>query len=340
MTLLYPLLLITLMIGGCSGKKDGKAMNIEQIQAKEGIPVRTQVVVPKQFAKELLYTATLSGIEESTSRAKVSDRVVSIAATVGQSVRQDQVIVTFPSETPTASYKQAKSGYENAKQLYQRMQKLYNDGGISRQDLDNAETNYQVALANLGSSGQMVHIKAPISGVVTAINVNEADMVSPGDVLFTIAKINQMKAKIWIPESEIAYIHKGDKVSGSWAGNKFNGNISSVALSMDPDKKAFLAEVIFSNANHMLKSGISIDIKAQVLNKANAIVVDRKNIVSISGKKVVFVNENNKAVLRAITTGVENGLQVEITSGLQAGEKLITDGANMVQNGSKIKVVQ
>jgi len=333
------LFVIIALFWGCGNKKAG-GKNMEQIQKEEGIPVRVMEIQNETYAETLTYNAVLSGIEEATATSLVGDVIVKINVKVGDHVNKDQVILSFPKDTPAAQFQQANSAYLNAKATYERMQRLFAQGAISQQDMDNVETGYKVAQANYGASESMINVKSPISGYVTNLLVNVGDKVNPGAELFTISNTNRYKAVIWISDSEISKIKKGQKAYAKWNDEVISGSITSVALAMDQSKKAFRAEVVFNEKTKYIASGVTAEISINTKIIPNTIVIERSSMVETEGKFYVWVMEDNKSVSKEILIGSNNGIRYQVTSGLSLGDKLIVEGLTMVYDGSLVKVIQ
>ena len=157
MFLLIPLIVgASIALSQC-GREAVSNNSMEKIYEDEGVPVRVETLEPGLFETKLSYHAVLSGIEESSVHAMVSDEVDMIYVQVGDYVEEDQVLISFPPDTPSAKYQQAKVGYENAKLTYERIEQLFQTGGISEQDRDNAKAAYDVAAADWDTY-VMVHV--------------------------------------------------------------------------------------------------------------------------------------------------------------------------------------
>jgi membrane fusion protein, multidrug efflux system len=330
---------VMLLALGC-GKKTAGGKNMEQIQKEEGIPVRVAEIKKVTYAETLTYNAVMSGIEEATVTSMAGDVITNIKVKVGDHVNKDQVIMTFPIDTPAAGYQQANSAYLNAKVTYERMQRLFAQGAISQQDMDNVETGFKVAMANFNASASMINVKAPINGYVTNLFVNVGDKVNPGEELFTVSNTSRYKAVIWIPDSEINRVKKGQKATAKWNDVSFNGAVSSVALAMDQGRKAFRAEIVFKDKTRYMASGVTVEISIDTMSIPNTIVIDRSNMVENEGRFYLWVVENDKAVKREITVGSNNGIRYQVTDGLSVGDKLIVEGMSMVYESALVKVIQ
>ena len=337
--ILVILTVVILMISACGKKKDD-AKNMQQLQNENGIPVRVDSVQTSTFEQILRYNATLGGLEESTPQAMVSDIILSLNAKVGQRVNKGDVIVRFPMNTPAAQYEQASSAFNSITSVYNRMKRLYEKGAISLQDYENVQTQYQVSKANLDASEQMINVRAPISGVITNIMVSQAERVFPGKELFTVASTGGYKAKIMVPDTEISKVRKGARVTATWQDQVLNGRVSSISMSLDQNTKAFNVEASFPGLKKNVGFGVTAEIDIEVLSKPNVIVVDRQSLVMENGNYFVWVNEAGKAVRRPVQIGLDNALEFEITSGLNVGDQLITEGVNMLTDNAKLQVIE
>jgi membrane fusion protein, multidrug efflux system len=326
------------LFSGCTRDKI-EAKNMDQIHKEEGVPVRTVKVTPTEFKTELSFHSVLTGIKESTAFAAMGDKVEKILVNVGDYVKKDQVLVTFPTDSPSASYFQAKVSFENAQTAFKRIDSLYKSGGISLQERDNAKTQFDVSKANWNSVKQMIKVKAPISGYVTKVHVSESDNVKKEAALVTIAQTDKLKAAIWVSEDEISNIETGMTATATWKGNRIEGTVTQVDMAMNAMRKAFRAVVEFDNTDKRLIAGTTVNVNIITSQKADAIVVERKNIISEQHKHYVFVVKNGKSEKRDITMGNQQGLDVEVLQGLRPGEVLVIEGQMLLKNDSKVKVV-
>ncbi len=323
----------------CSQER-AEAQNLEQIYKEEGIPVRIRKIELQPFSQELSYHSVLSGIKESVVYAMIADEVERVLVNVGDYVEKDQVLLTFPTDNPATRYYQAKVAFENARKAHERMQNLYRDGGISRQELDNATAAFEVAQADWEAVQKTVEVKAPISGYITKVDVRETDNVRRDDALFTISQTGRMKAVVWISDKEISDIRKGMAAYVAWNGERTEGRVVQVDLAMDPDKRAFQAVIEVANPERALKPGTTVEVKIVSYSDPQAIVVQRQDLLQEEGASFVYVLNQGVAEKRPVKLGRYYDLDVEILEGLKAGEDLIVEGQLLLEPGAKVKVIQ
>lgn len=326
------------ILAGCT-KQQSNAKSMEQLHRENGIPVKIKTVMKQPLSQTQTFHAVLRGFKESTASAKVADKVDKIHFSVGSKVNKDEVVISFPTDNPAAHYNQAKVSHEHSLATRNRMQNLYESGGISLQDYENAKTQYQVTKANWEANRQAVKVLAPISGIITQINVQETDNVAPGDKLFTVSQTNKLKGKLWVSEDQINDIKKGDLTTASWNGAQLVGKVVQVDMSMNTKNQAFGVVVELDNSAQKVKSGINAEITIQRGGGENVISVERKNLIKKENQYIVLVANNGAAEERKIKTGRTLGLDMEILSGLNPGDNLITEGQLLLKNGDKINIV-
>ena len=329
---------VMLLAAGCSKKEEIESKNLEQIQNENGVPVKVKTMELEDFTKFLPYNATLTGYRQSHASAMMGGRIEKIHAKVGDQVEKDQILIEFPEDAPGGQYVQAKSALELAEKTYNRMKKLYDLGGISLQDLDQLETQYNVSKANFDAVSQMLKVRAPISGMVTNIRVHETDNVKAETVLVTITQTDKMKAKLWATEEEVCQIKKGMNVTAKWQDKVLSGKVKEVAIAMDIAHNAFGVDVVFDNSQMMCKSGVIGEILIKTYS-TEAFVLPRKVVKEDNEGKYIFKVKSDKAVKSYITTGNENG-SYEIVSGILAGDAVIMEGFSLVSDGKKVKIVK
>lgn len=328
-----------MLISSC-GKKDSGSGSMEQLHKTQGIPVRLQTVELQKFGRELSYSAALGGIEESYGQAMLAETVASVNARIGDRVSAGQVIVSFPRSTPSAQYNQASTGLDATRQAYNRMQNLFTQGAISRQDLDNVETQYKLAQANLKTSEELINVRAPISGILTTMSVSPGDRSYPGQMLFTVSSANGYKAKLMVPDKEARSLQVGTPATATWGGVELSGKVTKLSLALDPYMKAVPVEVSFPGTKERISFGSTARITLNTMAKDDVVVINREFLVTKDNQTYVWVDVNNRATLRQITTGMDNQLQYEVLSGLQPGDKLIVEGLNLLSENAPLKILE
>ncbi len=332
------LVLISILISCSNEQTENRSM--EQIYREEGVPVRIKRLSPEPFSVESVYHAALTGIEESSAYASVGEKVEKVNVEVGDYVHKDDILLVFPTNSPDAQYFQAKVAYENAKLAYERIANMYTTGGIAKQQLDNTKATLDVAAANWDAAQKSVMIKAPISGFVTRVNVRESDNVKKEAELFTISRMDRLKARVWVSEEDVPLLSAGLPANARWQSIDIRGEVVQVDMAIDQYRQAFGADLVFDNPQKIKKFGITADIFIEIYRTDSAIVVEKKDLSREEKGYYVYAVEGNRAVKKFVETGLQNRLRVEILSGLSPGEQLVTEGQMLLEPDTKIRIIE
>lgn len=334
-----------LLVTGCTKTESATVedTSIETLQQKNGFPVRITEIKREDMTKWDEYTGTLSGFEEVSVFGLLGDNYSKVDIAVGDVVKKNDVLAEFPTNNPQANYNQAKIGFETTEKTYERMKRVYESGGISQQQLDEIEAQYKIAKANFDATKQLVKVISPASGVIADVFFNVGDKNDPGRPFCKIIKTTKLKTSIFIEEEKIKNYEKGQQVRIKWDGLKgkeFTGTINKISMSSNPAARGFSVEVTVDNDKDELMPGIFVYVYTKVYNKADAITIPRDAIFTESGKDYVYLENNGTALKKQVVKGENNGNQIEITEGLKAGDKLISEGRSLLKDGDKVRVVE
>jgi len=321
------------------------SLSMQEIQKNEGLPVKIVKIVKGPFENKLTFFTTLAGIKESTQGTNFAERVKKVYAKVGDFVKAGSVIIEFPSDNPQLQYTQAKIAFENAEKLFNRMKNLYEAGETSQQNYDNAVMNYEVSKRNFEAIKQMIRVEAPFSGTLIKLYVNEGEIppaLTPGmpRPLFTIAQLNTIKAKINATANEVSQIKIGMKASIIYNNKEFLGKVAEISPAVDPQTHAFTVEIHFPNPKRELTSGITTEVFLKTYYNPEAISIPQNLLFTEDDKYFVYIEKNGYAEKRELTIGKQNGISVEIISGLSEGDHLINCCKSQLEDGLKVKVIQ
>jgi RND family efflux transporter MFP subunit len=333
------LTVLTLLMTGCAEDEVGETRSITEIQESEGVPVNVRPVGETEFRTYLRFTGTLSGAEESTANSMLSDEVARVRFQVGDYVEQGTPVVLFPSDNPSLNYEQARVSFESARQAFDRVSRLFEEDGVSRQAFDDARTQFELARANWESVQQMAQVAAPISGYITRINVFESDNVNPGDPLFTVSSYDELKSTVWLTDRQVGLVRKGQAATALWQDHRLQGDVAQVDMAMDQDRKAFATKLRFENPQLRVQSGVTATVEI-VTHDDLAIIVSEPEVREDADGRYVYVLQGERAARRHIDVGRQQGLYLEVTGGLESGELIVTKGIDQVTDDALVRVIE
>jgi multidrug efflux pump subunit AcrA (membrane-fusion protein) len=122
-------------------------------------------------------------------------------------------------------------------------------------------------------------------------------------------------------------------------GNTYEGKVTEISLSADPQRHAFYAQIIFPNNSMKLKSGLTVSVKINIYKNDNAIVIERNLVQSDQNGDFVYVYRDDKAYKRYLTLGNEMDIYYEINDGIDEGENLIVKGSSKLFDKAQVKLI-
>lgn len=344
-TMSIPVLLfvLTLALIGCNqSKNEASRKGSESDVATQIVPIQFATAEQKDLIVTKTYSGTLEGEEQANIVAKISERVTGIKAHVGESAGANKVIITLDKSGAQSQYYQAEANFKNSEKTLERMKSLYGEGAISLQSLDGAQTAYDVARANFEAARSAVELSTPIAGVVTAVNVNNGDLATPGAVLATIARIERMKVTFNINETDVVYLALGQKVKVYMESRpevQVEGRIAQLSKSADVRSRTFEIKALFTNTrDRWFKPGLFCKVAVQISPREKSLVVPAIAVQSDGSSNRLFVIRSGRAYQKVVRAGMTDGQQIAILDGVAAGDTVVTIGVTNVRDSSYVNV--
>jgi len=185
-------------------------------------------------------------------------------------------------------------------------------------------------------------LRAPVSGVITKKHLDQGDMAQTKSPIVSIADTARLLIRAGVPDREAVRIAPGKPVRVRFDAvpNKFFiSHVSRVYPSAETDTRLVPVEIVFPANAPTIQPGGFVRLALEIEKHEKAIVIPSDAIMQRpDGDNIVFVLEDNKARMRVIETGIEQGLSAEVVSGLRAGEQLIIHGQEMLKDGVEVKV--
>ena len=331
--------------------------------------------VTKQSPARSSAVLTASGYVVAQREASVSSKGTGVleylGVVEGDKVKKGQIIAKLDDRDIVAQLDEAKSSLKlyqaqinELQNNYNREKELFERGLSSQQSLDQAEANYNSLLANIDIAKARIRaaevslenmiIRAPFDGTVLTKNAEVGEIVAPFGAsttsraaVVTIADMNSLMVETDVSESNIEKIDQGlncEIVLDANPGKTYQGYVFKIVPTADRSKATVLVKVAFKNYD----SGVLPEMSAKVsfLSKTSEEEKDQKPVLTaplsavedLDGRKVAFIVVNDVAVQKEISTGRLFGNFVEITSGLEEGDKIINDLNEKIKNGVQVKI--
>jgi cobalt-zinc-cadmium efflux system membrane fusion protein len=298
--------------------------------------------------------------------------ILETAVQVGDRVSPGQVLATMHStivHDTWAAYRKAVAERRRAEhelafaaQAHERARRLYADAALSLQELQRAETNRIDATELLdmaqtevrraeeelehlgitngedptGESGEQIPVKTPVRGLVLERFVTAGTTVTPGTPLFVVSDLSALWVLAEIDESLLSRIAVGRPVEvrvAAYAHERFPGTVTLIGDMVNPKTRRVTVRCALPNADGRLKPEMFATVVLEEKDARRAVVIPSEAIQSIDGNPTVFVAEpDNQFRARPIKIGTEADGQVEIVSGLPAGDRVVVNGSFVLKS--------
>ena len=316
----------------------------------EPAPVNVTVMTIQsepQFAE----TFDLPGVVEPnrivTIAAEVEGRVERIPLAEGSRVHAGELLVQLNDELIRPQFEVAEAQLERDRIEFERMKALVEKDATSRSDLDNATTSLAISKAQLEQNRarlERTRILAPISGVLNETLVEEGEYVQVGTAVAEIVETDTVKAVVDVPERDITFFEVGGEAEVFLKyrdqEKSLLGTVTFISELADQSTRSTSIEITLPNKDNICHSGqiVRVRLTRRVLN--DAILIPLLAVIPTENGNAVYVVRSGGALRREVMLGTIKGDRVQVTKGLEPGEKLIISGHRFVAPGQKVNVVE
>ena len=313
-----------------------------------GFPPPVVEVIEAQVAPILVRVSALGTLQADQSivlTPEIQGIVTSIDFTDGQRIEAGEVVLRINDDDLKARLAQAEARLTLTRANYQRAEQLVRQGSGTARARDEALNDFKSAEAELAAAQTALDkatIKAPFSGIVGLRQVSLGQYLTAGEPIATLADVDNLRIDFRVSEVFLTRIRKGQKISivfDALPGEAYEGMVSAVDPVVSVEGRALSVRALLSNEDGQLRPGLfgRVDIVTEtrdsILVPESAIVTDQ------TGGRAVFVVVDGHASLRAVTIGERQPGQVEIVSGIEAGETVIVAGQLKVQDGASVEPI-
>ncbi|MBN7773448.1 efflux RND transporter periplasmic adaptor subunit [Clostridium aminobutyricum] len=308
--------------------------------------------------KGLTYKANLEPMEEAIVSSNASGQVTQVLFENGDQVVQGQVLAYLNDKdlqnqlkAAQISLNQLQAELASKQNDYGIAKELYQSGAYSKTSFDAAQLAYQTALSSvelkkvaiqdINNSLNDYVIRSAISGEIGGKNISVGQYVNMGAALATVKNNTAIKAVIQLMQGDLSKVAVGQTVElrvGEKESQRFEGVVETIAASADNQTRVFDCLIKVSNPDGTLHSGVTGTIEIAEEGKKEVLVIPMTALTGSEGDYSVFTIEDHTAHKVAVTIGEISEDMVEITSGIQEGEKIIISNLNSIQDGDKVTV--
>ncbi len=275
--------------------------------------------------------------------------VKKIHTSAGEKVTKGQLLAELDGAILESSIAEVENGLKLAETIFERQQRLWDKKIGSEIEFLQAKTNkegMEKRLATLKEQYKLTKVFAPISGTVDEVFIKEGEMGAAGMEAFRVVQLSNLKIKVDLSEIYISRINKNDKVHVSIPviGKEFDLSIDTISQVIDPDDRTFQLEVNIPKTAKDIKPNMLAVLIINDYNNPEALTVPINAVQETGVEKFLFVASEAggewTAQKRIVTTGKDHEGRIEILSGIQEGEHVVTVGYQNLSDGQKLAITR
>ncbi len=299
------------------------------------------------LADEVSAVGNLRANETVVMKPEIAGRIVKIGFSDGARVPSGSPLIELDGSVLAAQAEQTRAELALAKTSFERTQDLAKRNFVSSSALDQAAANLKVQEARLQlAEAQLAktRITAPFAGVLGLRNVSLGDFVKDGAELVVLEDVSSMKVDLRLPERYLGQLRRGQVIGLSvdaFPGREYKAVLDALDSQIDANGRSVLARGRLPNADGSLRSGMFAKARITLKDKPTALVVPEEAILPIGSDNFVYRIDNGKAMRTKVQTGMRKSGRVEIVSGLEVGDLVVTAGQlKLPRDGLEVRVIE
>ncbi len=316
------------------GPPGGMALAVEAITLK-----------PRPLASGLTTVGSLRAGESVVVRPEISGRLVRIGFADGAAVAQGALLFELDGAVLRAEVNEAQANLDNDRRAANRARELAAKNLVAHADHDAAQAQQAISAARLASAQAQLaqtRLRAPFAGVLGLREVSVGEVLSPGQALVSLVRLDPMQVDFGLPESALSAVAVGEPVTvqvDTFPDEAFSGTVLAIEPAVDRDSRAIRVRASIGNGQQRLRPGQFARVQIGAASAA-ALLLPEQALLQDGDTRFVYRIVDGKAVRTVIRTGRRLPGQVQVLAGLKAGDRVITAGQGkpMMHDGAAVSV--
>ncbi len=322
------------------GKKDNTQITSEVNVIEHAPKVKTEKVYLRSVNQNYEFTATVEPVVKNNINPTAPGRIRKIYVEVGDRVTVGQHLA----QMDAVNLNNLETQIDNYKRMHNRVSELFEVGGASQQELDNAKLQLTIAETNLKNIQENTSLKSPITGIISARNYDNGDMYNGQQPILTVMQINPVILRINVSEMFFSKVKVGMPVEiklDVYENESFEGKVSLVYPTIDERTRTFGVEVKLNNTQTKVRPGMfaRVNINFGVIDRV--VVSDRAIVKQAgSGARFVYLVEDGIVSFKQVVLGRRLDAEYELVSGVKNGDEIVISGQSKLSDGMAVEVIQ
>jgi len=302
-----------------------------------------KVIEGQEFSDFLTLSGSIEADEQIELHTEISGIVESINFSEGGRVGQGQVLVTLNDAELQAQLAQARTRNNLAAENERRAKLLLEKEAISQEEYDIASADFRTAQSQIQLIQAQLSktvIRAPFSGTIGLRNISKGSYITPATSIAKLVNTSRLKVSFSIPEKYANKVRVGNQIKFDVQGvdAEFSAKIYATEPAVEANTRTLLVKAISVNSGNQLIPGTFANIVFPLETIDNGLLVPAEALIPIQNGKKVFVMRKGLATEVLVETGARTEEDILITSGINAGDTVLTSGVMALRNGTPVNV--
>lgn len=335
---LFALALCLAALSGCKSEQQADQQALQELPPLEVSVVTAEEVTP---LRQIQVTATVEAAQSASIATRISGNITELPVSLGSQVLKGDILLVISADEIKAKLNQAQAQLDQARRNLKREQSLLKKNAATPESVKTLEEQTKMAEAAFREARTMLDyttIKAPFDGIITAKPANVGDLATPGRTLIEMENESSLQVIADIPEALVLGLSIGDQlpVTIEAASVEVSGTVIEIAPTADPTSRSAPIKLRIPPSEN-IRSGqfarVSLPGSAGI-----AIMIPKSSLTQFGQLNRVFVVQNDSVRLQLVKTGLLLDDQIEVLSGISAGDLVVVSDARELSDGRKIIV--
>jgi membrane fusion protein (multidrug efflux system) len=333
-------------IGWFSDEKDGgDAQGSPGPQRTPLLPVEAMVMTPRHLDNKLIVTGSVQANESLELKSEINGKITEITFEEGSEVKKGSVLVRINDEEIRAQLLKEKHNQKLNKDNEFRQRKLLEKDAISQEEYDNALNRLNTASADvkvLEAQLAKTQLVAPFDGIIGLRYISEGAYISPNTIIATLYNNSPAKIEFAIPSRYSSLVSNGKEIFFKVENDttRLNGKVYAIEPRIDPETRTLKLRALADNSQGKLLPGQFVELELILGSRDNALLIPTEAVVPEQSGKKVFMLKNGKVKEAQIETGLRTNVSLEVLSGLEPNDTVLTTGILQLRAGMPVQITK
>ncbi|MBK8351551.1 MAG: efflux RND transporter periplasmic adaptor subunit [Saprospirales bacterium] len=298
-----------------------------------------------KLSNDLSANGNILAQDEVQLQPEVSGRVTYLNIKEGTVVSKGTLLMKINDADLRAQVAKSNAQLKIALANLKRVDQLLKINGVSQAEYDaaeNAVNNINADIELLKVQIAKTELRAPFSGKLGLRNISLGAYVSPNTLVVSLQNMSQLKIDVSVPEKYASTIQVGDNMQCNVAGinNPFGAKVIAIEPQIDEMTRNLKVRAMIQNPNSKLVPGAYVKVKLKLKETPNAIMIPSNTVIPDDKTTRIVITDSSKVKFIDVEIGMRTASEVQVLSGLKAGDTVLTTGLLQAKPGMPVKIIK